>query len=133
MCVMSMVHDHYGDRFPFIEPWPTETAKPFIPATPVNPTDASKALAELFAPSLDITELRRLIAEFRELVKAAALIDEKTGQPDCVDPEKEKLQARVDELEKLLASPPEFVVVTGGKVEPGRYRVLDGKLYRAVE
>jgi hypothetical protein len=57
----------------------------------------------------------------------------KTGQPDCVDPEKAKLSDRVAELEKLLASPHEFVIVSGGNVEPGRYRVIDGKLYRAVE
>jgi hypothetical protein len=120
MCVMSVVHDHYGQQIPTINPvdwWIKETPPPATTGRPV----------------LDFSDLAKMIAEFRELIGAAKLIDDKTGQPDCVDPIKEQLQARVAELEKLLASPPEFVIVSGGKIEPGRYRVIDGKLYRAVD
>jgi hypothetical protein len=123
MCVMSMVHDHYEPQVPWLEPAPIGIGWP----TPVGPYEIKLPVAPA---ALDLVAL---LKEFRELIEAAKLIDTKTKQPDCVDPEKAKLQDRVAELEKLLASPPEFVLVSGGQVEPGRYRVIDGKLYKAVE
>lgn len=123
MCVVSMVHDGFEPIIPWVETVPADDwwRGPYV-APKANPIDA--------APALD---LGALIKEFRELIEAAKRIDEVTKQPDCVDPEKAKLQERVAELEKLLADPPEFVLAKGGQIEPGRYRVIDGKLYRAVE
>jgi hypothetical protein len=110
---MSMVYDHYEDRIPQVQPWQVTYPMP-------TPFDDS------------ITDLKKMLEDFRAAREAAAVVDEKTGQTECVDPEKQKLEARVAELEKLLANPPEFVIVQGGHVEPGTYRVIDGKLYRAV-
>jgi hypothetical protein len=85
MCVVSMVHDHYFDRFkPYVQPQETKWPWP----------------AE---PPVDTDELRKLIDEFKEAIAAAKKIDVLTKQPDCVDPEKAKLSARVAELEKKLA------------------------------
>lgn len=80
MCVMSMVIDAYRPLFP--EPfdvWPQ----------PVSPT---------IAP----TDWQKLIDSFKQATEAAKAADTATGQPDCEDPEKAKLIARVAELEKLL-------------------------------
>ncbi len=124
MCVMSMVHDSYTGKFPDIV-----EVQPWIPIPPVKPATQPFALS----PALDLVELRQLIAEFKQCVAAAKLIDEKTGQPDCVDPEKFKLTERVAELERLLNRAPEFVMVKGANLEPGRYRVIDGGLFKVVE
>lgn len=39
---------------------------------------------------------------FRRMVVDARLFDVESGQPDCEDPEKAKLQSRIEELEKQL-------------------------------
>lgn len=115
MCVYSMVHDHYTPIIPVIQP-----VQPGTFQWPPNPEPA------------DAQKVVDAIAGLREALKAAKIVDDLTGQPDCVDPEKAKLMDRIAELEKALASASEFEVVSGTALEPGRYRVVDGKLYRAV-
>jgi hypothetical protein len=51
-----------------------------------------------FTPE-EVADLRKLIANYREAMKAAETVDRLTGQPDCEDPEKAKLKERVAELE----------------------------------
>lgn len=82
MCIVSMVHDHYQDVF---RKW----------------TDATRPVP-IQQPLLDSDALRRLMKEFREAVEAAKTVDRLTAQPDCVDPEKAKLEARVAQLEAQL-------------------------------
>lgn len=53
--------------------------------------------------STQIAELKKLIADFKEAVEAAKKVDALTGQPDCVDPAKQKLEDRVAELERKIA------------------------------
>lgn len=127
MCVVSFVHDYYEDKIPKIEPY-----TPYVPPTTGDGIVWPPKLT-FSPPALDLRELNALIHEFKRLLENAREIDDKTGQPDCVDPEKAKLQDRIAELEKLIAQPPEIVIVQGGKVEPGKYRVIDGRLYRLVE
>lgn len=86
MCVMSMVMDHYEQRIPTI---PVTT----IPNTPTG---------AFWYPNIDVAELRKLIDEFKAAVAAAKTIDVLTKQSDCVDPEKQKLEDRVAELERRL-------------------------------
>lgn len=119
MCVYSMVVDQFQPVIPWIEPEPSKTIGTFT--WPKQ------------EPTLDLNELKKLLDEFKRLVENAKEIDAKTGQPDCVDPEKAKLIDRVIELEKLIANPPEFVIVKGAMMHPGTYRVVDGKLYKAFE
>ncbi len=85
MCTLSMVHDHYDQRIPS---WPN-----MIP--PWTPSLAQQSV-------IDLAELRKLIDDFRAAVEAAKTVDRLTGQPDCLDPEKAKLQERVDRLEKII-------------------------------
>jgi hypothetical protein len=58
-------------------------------------------LEDLSLPKLDIP---KLLEDFRRAQEAAQTVDTLTGQPDCVDPEKAKLEARVAELEAELAA-----------------------------
>ncbi len=98
MCVVSMVMDHYNDRF---NPWFDQPQQPYrgwpgIPGPPVNPTpfdqeDFNKQLQRIVdqnkppKPSPEVEALRELIKEFREALKAAKLVDVLTDQPDCED------------------------------------------------
>ena len=93
MCVVSMVHDHY---------------RPLIPAIPLQPLphwrmpekpDQEKFV--ILSPE-EAERLRKLFADFKKAVEAAATVDALTGQPDCVDPEKKQLQDRIHELEAQL-------------------------------
>ncbi len=120
MCVVSNVMDEWTPQIPEVIPgWPQGGVTTITPS------------AWLSAPSLE--DIRKLIQEFMTKLEAAKEADRKSGAADCVDPEKAKLLDRVVELEKLLANPPEFVIVKGGNIEPGKYRVVDGKLYKQVE
>src|ERR1700678_2329930 len=95
MCAMSMVYDHYN---PLFQPtWPGPVPQPFLPPTPppFYPWPP--------APPVDLAQLARLIAEFKEAAEAAKVVDRLTGQPDCEDPEKARLEDRVAELERELA------------------------------
>ena len=88
MCVVSGVYDHYRDLFP----------KPNQDFVTITTDGVSPAVI----PSQDLAELRKLIEEFKEAIAAAKVVDRLTGQPDCEDPEKAKLEARVAALEKEL-------------------------------
>jgi 23S rRNA G2069 N7-methylase RlmK/C1962 C5-methylase RlmI len=89
MCFTSLVMDQYRPYLP-VQPWtpPVVIQRPYTPE-----------------------ELAELIESFKEAVKAAETFDRVTGQPDCVDPEKEKLiervaglEAKLDEIAKTAAS-----------------------------
>jgi hypothetical protein len=82
MCVISMVHDYYWKRLPKQQ----------------QNTDL-----------IDLSELRKLMDDFKAATEAAKIVDKLTGQPDCIDPEKAKLQERVAELERKLAAVTEAV------------------------
>lgn len=121
MCVMSMVMDDFYPRIPDVSPWPTTTPEPWFP------------VPSPFVPQPTTLDLAALLDAFRKAVKDARQKDIASGAPDCVDPLKEKLIARVAELEKLLNEAPEFVLVNGANLVPGRYRVVCGKLAHFVD
>jgi hypothetical protein len=94
MCVLSMVFDHYEPLIPF----------PRHPQ-PIPSTQPPFRIIELPTPPMtqDQAEMiMKLIESFKKAVDAAKVVDNLTGQKDCVDPEKEKLLARVSELEKQI-------------------------------
>jgi hypothetical protein len=76
MCVISMVMDYYRPKFP------QEPIKPLSPA--------------------QIIEFQELVDNIKKAAEAAKVVDDLTGQPDCVDPEKAQLLKRVETLEKEL-------------------------------
>lgn len=83
MCVVSMVLDYYQPLFP----------------EPIKPLDALPYIS----PTIDLVKLQQLIDEFRECIEAAKKIDILTKKPDCEDPEKIKLLARITELEQFVS------------------------------
>lgn len=101
-----MVIDQYQDRFDWFKPDPA-----------ARPTGALPAVT--FWPQAQIDELKALIAEFKEALAAAKLVDKVTGQPDCEDPEKAKLVDRVEELEKrVLGTKRYYLKFRGGGYVP---------------
>ena len=92
MCVVSMVYDHFKDKFPpTIDPIPMPYIQPLSPQ-----------ITQTITYQPDLTELKQLIKEFREAIAAAKKVDKLTGQPDCEDPAKAKLEERVVALEKEI-------------------------------
>lgn len=111
MCVMSMVYDHYRPIIPNVA-WPQQ------PGVVVSDWDP---LAWV-----------KILKDFEEAKKAAAIVDDLTGQKDCVDAEKKKLDERAAALAKMLDEAPTVVVEQPVTLEPGTYRLLGGKLLKAV-
>lgn len=103
MCTISMVIDKFAPQFPW-----------FDPNTPYRPTTTSPQIPEPspfpfqpvvpWTPPLPIAELRALIDEFKKAIEAAKVVDKVLGKEDCVDPEKAKLLARVNGLERQMAA-----------------------------
>lgn len=55
-----------------------------------------------FSPMPDSWFTRDRIDLFKRMITDARLLDRETGQPGCEDPDKAKLEDRVDELEEKL-------------------------------
>lgn len=99
-----MVFDHYDPLIPqpqWPPPQPRRT-RPFHPPSPFEPfpMDPTPTFSPLTKEQLD--SMMKIIEQFKKAVEAAKTVDKLTGQPDCADPEKEKLLARVAELEKQI-------------------------------
>jgi hypothetical protein len=71
MCVVSMVMDHYRDRW---EPWTQ-------PPSPVSPPLSPRDFAQLLQPKPTITPEE--IAEFRKLLERAREYDKRNSEPEC--------------------------------------------------
>lgn len=95
MCVMSMIMDHYGDKWQKliqpVHPW-------VVPVTPVP------YVVPVVVPQPAITPEEA--EEFRRLLDRAREYDRKTGQPDC---ELESKRQRVRELAERLGVKVDFV------------------------
>lgn len=93
MCTVSMIGDHYRDRFPEKYPgWfpgaPTQgqSQRPIIIQ---QPSSVSKE---------EFEALRRDVEEMKALLKRAKIYDEANGEPDCEMDEKVALLKKVAEL-----------------------------------
>ena len=81
MCVVSMIGDHFGKKW---EPY-------HVPPTPLNPSI-------VFVPPADYEQLKRDVAEMKELLMRAKKYDEANGEPACEKQEKVKLLKAIAEL-----------------------------------
>ena len=88
MCTVSMIGDHYGEKWPQKLPeafpmWPTRPHKTFIPNGDLRPPfDVTKISREEF------DELKKDVLEMKELLKRAFKYDAEHNQPHCEHPEK---------------------------------------------
>jgi hypothetical protein len=89
MCTVSMIMDHYRDRWAPLVP-PTEPQITIWPPAPPEaqktPEEMQRALAGLRSKEPVITDAE--ISEFRALLKRAREYDKRMNQPDCEMDEK---------------------------------------------
>ena len=104
MCVISMVMDKFEPLIPseddlkkWLEPYVTV---PFPGTIAIQGFPAPEP--PKYATQEDIQRLEKLIQDFHTAVTAAKVVDDLTGQPDCIDPEKAKLIERVELLENVI-------------------------------
>lgn len=64
---------------------------------------AVSVVYDMFGKQPDSWYTLQRIDLFHSMVSDARLFDQESGQPDCEDPEKAKLEERIAELEKELA------------------------------
>ena len=82
MCVVSMVGDHYNDKF--------EKNYPNLWYNPLNSPPITRQ---------EFDELKRDVKEMKELLKRAKKYDEDNNEPDCEIAEKFK---KLQEIAKLV-------------------------------
>ncbi len=82
MCVMSMVMDHYSEK------WNDWVNKPYSPTVPVTP-EFYPVIMPLIPQPTQLTPEE--IAEFRKLLERARKYDRDNGEPDCELAEKKEL------------------------------------------
>lgn len=93
MCVVSMVIDHYRDRFSE-EPWwkttPGTYPTPLPDLLPPNPVLPSPFFTKPLAPigRDEFDQLKRDIEEMKKLLIRAKEYDRKNNEPDCEMAEK---------------------------------------------
>jgi hypothetical protein len=114
MCVVSMIGDHYKDKWipePPINPSPYIPSVPYIP-TPILPNEqldkiindiekgkkrkkkktvAQKAIDGDKVSRKEFEELKKEVLEMKELLKKAIQYDKDKGEPDCHMDEKVEL------------------------------------------
>jgi hypothetical protein len=93
MCVVSMVTDHYQEkwRFPIMPLTPDDSRlfplvpneKPYVPLEGIDMDSIMKKLGQV--PTRMITEAEWL--EYQSLKRKAEEYDARTNQPDCIKPE----------------------------------------------
>lgn len=90
MCVVSMVGDHYRDKwlpkYPSLPTWPDEVPYP------------GSFKLEPFVPGVtreEFNELKKEVAEMVALLKRAKEYDERNNEPDCELEEKMALLRKV--------------------------------------
>lgn len=97
MCTVSNIGDNFRNNFPnnyhWYDPNKTGNPPPYIPPTSVSPYTITKPLVDSrFLPTPpsreEFNKLKADVEALRELLKAAKIYDEKTGQKDCEADEK---------------------------------------------
>ncbi len=88
MCVVSMVMDHYWEKWNKPQPYPPT----YIPNNfPFNP-DANKFPAPYFPTKEEVEEFRKLLERAREY-------DKRNNEPDCeLEEKRERIKKLAEEL-----------------------------------
>ena len=76
MCVVSMIGDHYSDKWKDLYPFPVIPVEPT--STPSNPS----VFYELVSRE-EFEALKKEVLEMKQLLKKAIKYDQENNQPDC--------------------------------------------------
>lgn len=103
MCVVSMIGDHYRDKWE-PAPWfpdniPVRPAP--MPTWPPLPPVEGKPLPIVIQPEVtkeQFDELKKEVLEMKELLKRAIKYDQDNGEPECQIEEKMELLRKVAEM-----------------------------------
>lgn len=87
MCTVSMIGDHYGEKF-----------RPMWPQQPLQPSTIQTITLPPAISREEFDALKRDVEEMKALLKRAKAYDEANGEPDCEMDEKVALLKRVAEL-----------------------------------
>lgn len=95
MCTVSMIGDHYGDKW-FPQPQnPDRGFQPFDPAKRAGREDIVKILTGNPVTREEFDKLKAEVAEMTQLLKRALEYDRKNNEPDCQMEEKMVLLRKV--------------------------------------
>jgi hypothetical protein len=86
MCSVSMVMDHYADKW---KDWHQQ---------PLAPQPGSLSGFYNYPTRAEFDALRKEVQDMKELVKRAVEYDKRTGQPDCETAEKVERVRKIAEL-----------------------------------
>lgn len=86
MCVVSMVGDHFNERW--------NPSRPYT-ATPTQTWITSGGMTQLERAEFDA--LKKEVADMKDLLKRAKLYDEQNGEPSC------EMESKVELLKKVAA------------------------------
>jgi len=94
MCTISMIGDHYRDMWKPMPWYPNVLPQvpapmPQAPITITMPPEISRA---------EFDDLKRQVAEMKELLRRAKAYDEQNGEPECEIAEKMDLLRRVAKM-----------------------------------
>jgi ABC-type phosphate/phosphonate transport system substrate-binding protein len=95
MCVVSMIGDHYSDKFR--DDW-YKRFIPWTPPIPNNPYPWSGNSTTTSVPSATKEEfdaLKKEVEEMKKLLIRAKIYDEKNNEPDC------EIDAKIELLKKF--------------------------------
>lgn len=93
MCTVSMIGDHYGDKW-FPKRYPGDF-QPFDPDKRAGREDIAKILAGNQVTREEFDKLKAEVAEMTQLLKRALEYDRKNNEPDCQMEEKMALLRKV--------------------------------------
>lgn len=90
MCVVSMIGDHYKEKFKPYEPYIVPAYPAYEPSTPLTPGDfpayPQVQPQYVFYPDFsrkEIEALREEVKEMKELLKKAKKYDKDNDEPNC--------------------------------------------------
>lgn len=100
MCVVSMVGDHYSDKWQNINPhrWPTVVSDPDAYRVPYPNASPNSAQVLVFATKAEFDALKKDVEEMKALLIRAKKYDEDNGEPNCEVADKMKLLRAVAKL-----------------------------------
>jgi hypothetical protein len=100
MCVVSMIGDHYRDKWRD-SPWITPYTSPYQvpqPEYPLDPPSKRKTVAEPPISKEEFDALKREVEDLKKLLERAKEYDARNGEPECETDEKMEVLRKVAEL-----------------------------------